>query len=283
MNWLKYRYLYFTISLLVIIPGVFSLLRFGFNPSIDFTGGSQITLEASNPDQQKITDLISPQLEIDSLNLSNNQITIRSNTIDQSQLDSIIESLKTDYPDIQQVSFNSVGPSAGRQLVRQTLVAAALAVSTILIFIAYTFKNIKYGLAATAATLHDTLILLGTFSIFGHFFHLQIDLLFVTAVLTTLSFSVHDTIVVFDHIRYLRTHHPHASFTYLANQAVTDTFIRSMSNSMTIIFMLLSLFVLGGETLHTFALALLVGAITGTYSSTFTAVPLLSLWQENRG
>ena len=123
--------------------------------------------------------------------------------------------------------------------------------------------------------LHDSLILIGAFSLLGHFFDVEVDVLFVTALLTTLSFSIHDTIVVYDRIRELKRKHPRSGLEEIANAAVLETLSRSINNSMTIIIMLLSLVVLGGDTIRWFSVALLIGAITGTYSSTFTAVPLL--------
>jgi preprotein translocase subunit SecF len=130
--------------------------------------------------------------------------------------------------------------------------------------------------------LHDSLILLGAFSLLGHFFNVEVDVLFVTALLTTLSFSIHDTIVVYDRIRELRRKHPRSNLEEVANAAVLETLSRSINNSMTIIIMLLSLVVLGGTSIRYFVMALLIGAITGTYSSTFTAVPLLLVMNKQK-
>ena len=130
--------------------------------------------------------------------------------------------------------------------------------------------------------LHDSLVLLGIFSLLGHFFGIEVDLLFVTATLTVLSFSVHDTIVVYDRIRELQKRHSNESVYELANQAVSETMIRSLNNSLTIIFMLLALFLLGGVSTRFFALALLIGTVSGSYSSPFTAVPLLVIWDDLR-
>jgi preprotein translocase subunit SecF len=125
---------------------------------------------------------------------------------------------------------------------------------------------------------HDTLVMLGVFSLLGHFQGLEIDTLFVTAMLTILSFSVHDTVVVYDRIRESQRRYPQMSFEDLVNKAVTETLSRSINNSMTIIFMLIALWLLGGSTIKWFAFALLIGTVSGTYSSTFTAAPLLVVW-----
>jgi preprotein translocase subunit SecF len=149
----------------------------------------------------------------------------------------------------------------------------------ILLWIAYQFKSIKFGIAATLATLHDTLVLLGMFSLLGHFFGAEIDFLFVTAALTILSFSVHDTIVVFDRLREQRKKIG-GDLKDLANTALTETMVRSLNNSFTIIFMLVALILMGGESIKWFAVALLVGTASGTYSSPFVAVPILVAWEE---
>jgi preprotein translocase subunit SecF len=146
--------------------------------------------------------------------------------------------------------------------------------------VAYRFKNFKYGISAVLAMFHDSLIVLGTFSLLGHFMGVEVDTLFVTALLTILSFSVHDTIVVYDRIRESLRNFPRAKFYDLVNKAVNETLARSINNSMTIIFMLLALWLMGGETTKWFVFALLIGTVTGTYSSTFTAAPLLILWDN---
>ena len=220
MNWLKLSPLYFFISFLLISISIFSIVKYGFNLSIEFTGGSVTT----------------PQ------------------------------------------GFEYVGPSIGQETIRKTVISIILAVTTLLVYISFTFKKLKFGVCAILAMLHDSLILLGSFSLLGHFFGVQVDLLFVTAVLTTLSFSVHDTIVVFDRIRELSN--TPAKEVDNINQAITDTIVRSLNNSLTIIFMLLALLLMGASSTKHFILALLIGTIIGTYSSTFTAAPLLTVWTK---
>ena len=140
----------------------------------------------------------------------------------------------------------------------------------------------KFGVSAILAMLHDTIILLGTFALLGHFVAVEVDILFVTAMLTILSFSVHDTIVVYDRIRETSKRSSGLPMIDIANRAVTETMVRSLNNSLTIIFMLVALFLMGGVTIKWFVFALLVGTITGTYSSPFVAVPLVVTWEELR-
>lgn len=175
--------------------------------------------------------------------------------------------------------FESVGPSVGPELVKKTVYAVIVAATGILLWVALQFKSLKYGVSAILAMLHDSFILIGSFSLFGHFFGAEIDFLFVTALLTTLSFSVHDTIVVFDRIREIdRTEK--GNFDDIANRALSETMVRSLNNSFTIIFMLVALVLLGGSTTKWFATALLVGTVLGTYSSPFVAVPILVSWDN---
>jgi len=160
--------------------------------------------------------------------------------------------------------------------------AVASAAVFILTYIAYQFKEKMYGVCAILAMFHDTLILLGSFSLLGKFFGVEVDTLFVTAVLTTLSFSVHDTVVTYDSIRNAVKQNPKTKFSELINIAINQTLIRNLNNSLTIIFMLLALTLLGGPTIRFFSVALLIGTIAGTYSSTFIATPLLLVWKEGQ-
>ena len=173
-----------------------------------------------------------------------------------------------------------VGPVLGQETLKKTINALLLSSLLLLGYISFAFKQFKYGVSAVLAMLHDTLVLLGSFSLLGHFYGVEVDLLFVTAVLTILSFSVHDTIVVYDRIRELSHKIKGVSFTSLVNQAVSETMVRSLNNSLTIIFMLIAMYLLGGESTKYFSLALLIGTVTGTYSSTFTAAPILVLWDK---
>lgn len=278
MNWMKHLYLYFIISAIIIIPGLYSLIRFGFKPSIEFTGGSHFTVEnISSPDVliQSFKEE-SPSLESSSAN----SVTIKTKNISQETAQKTIDTLKKEYPKINISSFETIGPALGKETLRKTITALTLASLCLLLYISFAFKQIKYGICAVLAMLHDTLVLLGSFSLLGHFFGVEVDLLFVTAVLTILSFSVHDTIVVYDRIRELSHKNKGIDFIDLVNTAVTETMVRSLNNSLTIIFMLLALFLIGGETTKWFSLAILIGTITGTYSSTFTAAPLLVVWHN---
>jgi preprotein translocase subunit SecF len=207
---------------------------------------------------------------------------LKGKEIDNQQKDDLVKNLSEKYGQIKVLRFETVGPVLGAELLRKTLLAVLLVAGIITFYVWKQFDELKYGLCAVLAMLHDSLILIGAFSLLGHFLQVEVDVLFVTALLTTLSFSVHDTIVVYDRIRELKRKHPRSSLEEIANAAVLETLSRSINNSMTIIIMLLSLVILGGESIRWFGIALLIGAITGTYSSTFTAVPLLLVVDQKK-
>lgn len=273
---MKYWWLYFIISLLVIIPGTFSLIKYGLKPSIDFTGGTTIVWTTKVEEGAIRQAATQAKVEIRDLKLVGDNYTITTDALDKA----IYQDFKTKAGEVKELSFDTVGPALGSELIRKTLYAILLSASLILFYVAYRFKNIKFGVSAILAMLHDSLVLLGIFSLLGHFAGVEVDTLFVTALLTILSFSVHDTIVVYDRIRELKKKHGYLEFEDIINRAVVETMGRSINNSLTIIFMLLAMYLLGGETTKWFIFALLVGTISGTYSSTFTAAPILIAWDK---
>jgi len=283
---MKYYWVYFVISGLVIIPGLYSLINYGLKLSIDFTGGTLLEFQLSeNPNQynqfqleQQLNEL---GIEASSVKQEGTDFVIKSknfdqatNTLLQQKLASLAGTVVTEK------RFETLGPTFGAETLRRALTALLLAAIVILFFVWRQFKDKKYGICAVLAMLHDTLVVLGVFSLLGHFWGVEIDTLFMTALLTILSFSVHDTIVVYDRIRESNRKMSHIPYETLIHKAVNETLGRSVNNSMTIIFMLLALYLLGGETIKWFVFALLVGTVSGTYSSTFTAAPLLVLWDK---
>ncbi|EKD87416.1 MAG: hypothetical protein ACD_36C00090G0002 [uncultured bacterium] len=244
----KYIWLYFLLSALILVPGIFSLVRFGLRPAVDFTGGTLIEIRKDD----KISTLRLKHGEDQNIDLNGAEV-LRSET---------------------------VGPILGKELLRKAAVASVLAVVAILLYVALAFKNFKFGICAVVALAHDLLVVIGLFSLFGRFWGVEVDTLFVTAVLTTMSFSVHDTIVIFDRIREYRKRGERQTFSDISDRALTETMNRSLTNSMTIIFMLLALILLGGSTIRWFIVALLIGTVSGTYSSPFVATPLLILWER---
>ncbi len=259
ITWMKYKFIYFAISAVFLSAGIFGLFKWGLNLGIDFTGGVIAGYQLPNGEikQEKYG----------------------------AKSDEEIANIRDDIKkqNAKELRFETVGPSIGSELIKKTFYALAMSAMLILFWIAIQFKSVKFGVSAILAMIHDSLILLGSFSLLGHFANVEIDFLFVTAVLTILSFSVHDTIVVYDRIREKqRKYDPElgSDITKIANSALTETMVRSINNSFTIIFMLLALVLLGGDTIRWFAVALLIGTVSGTYSSPFVAVPILVTWEE---
>lgn len=283
MNIMKFRPLFLVISSILIISSLLSIIFWGFKPSIDFVGGAVWELNIpTKPENSKIEEIFTKN-NIDNLIITNSEIKYHLEFKDISpdqkiDLDKAVAELDPDY---QELKFESLGPSLGKELLQKTVTAIILSSLFLLLFIGSRFKDLSFGISAILAMLHDAFILIGSFSIFGHLFGAELDALFVTALLTTLSASVHDTVVTFDRIRELKRQNYKIDWVNLANQAVTETLNRSINNSMTIIFMLLSLVLLGGATTKWFATALLVGVVCGTYSSTGVAIPLVLFFKKH--
>ena len=236
----------------------------------------------ANASLEQLQPLIESEVEIGSLLQSGqNHFILRSSNLDSVKNIALEAKLKQAFEGVEEVRFETIGPILGRELIQKTLFGLGLAILFILFYLAYRFKDKVFGICAVLAMLHDSLIILGTFSVLGVWLGVEVDALFVTAVLTILSFSVHDTIVLYDRIREDRRLYPQADILDLANRAISETMTRSINNSLTIIFMLLALFILGGSTTRWFIFALLIGTISGTYSSPFMAVPLLVLFKRN--
>jgi len=285
INWLKYKYIYFSISLLALSLSIFGLLRWGLKLGVDFTGGVMAEYKLiKNAPTEAITSQIEKELGVNVSSISqvgsDDVYLFRLSNIDENQKEKLNKILKdATNGKVEELRFESVGPSVGPELVKKTIYAVLISSFFILLMVARQFSSFKFGVSAILAMFHDTFILIGSFAWFGRFFSAEVDFLFVTALLTTLSFSVHDTIVVYDRIRELQKKEG-GEITSLANRALSETMVRSLNNSFTIIFMLLAMILLGGSTVKWFAAALLVGTISGTYSSPFVAVPLLVVWNS---
>lgn len=284
IDFIKYQKIYLAISGVVIGAGIISMALWGFKLSIDFTGGTNLEYKFNPVVSSQNVKNIFENKKIEVLEILDNKdvLSIRTKAINEKQekdiRDTLQKNLKTK---VTVLKTETVGPLIGRELVEKTLIASGIAILGILLYIAYSFRNFNFAAAAIAALFHDVLVVVGIYSIISHFFGAELDTLFVTALLTTMSFSVHDTIVVFDQIRDYRRKSWSGSIEDFANKALTDTMVRSLNNSFTIMFMLLALVLLGGTTIRYFALTLLIGTITGTYSSPFVATPI-AVWLEKR-
>lgn len=290
MNLIQHRSWFFVISGLVIIPGVISLVLVGLRLGIDFTGGSNIEFVKSvqtTPAQIKSVIVKNGVNVQDVQPQSNTSTLLRTDPISQKTNVKLLNDLKKIDPSIKEASFDTVGPTIGSETTKDAFIAVIVAAFAITLYIAYAFREVskplaswKYGVAAIAALLHDVLLVLGVFSILGHFFGVEIDVLFITAVLTVMGFSVHDTIVVFDRIRENLKRHSSLPFEEVVNDSVLETFNRSLNTSLTVIIVLFTLLLFSGESIRWFVAALLIGILSGTYSSIFNASPILVVWNN---
>lgn len=292
MNIIGRRRLWFAISLVIIIPGTFSLLRWGLKTGIEFTGGQVIEVTTPSTSQSDIRSVFESAKANDITIISNgtNKYTIRYREASEQDSAAQAEALKASLKaiNVETTSFESIGPSVSRDITRNAIVSVALASLVIVAFVAVAFRNtpppvspLSFGVTAVLALLHDTLALVGIFSLLGHFAGIEIDSLFVTAVLTVIGFSVHDTIVVYDRIRE-NLKRSTAPFAIVVNDSIIETLGRSLGTSLTVLLTLLALFLFGGESIHYFVLTLLIGVALGTFSSILNAAPLLVVWHNRK-
>ncbi len=289
------RNLWYTISLLVILPGVVSLLAFGLKLGIDFTGGTMWDIQFNRSiTTEEITSVLgrhgytgsTVQLSDGKDGGKSNVAIIRMKELQEgSNTKSDISSdLTSSIGPFTEQEISSVGPSVGNAIRNRSIMAVAIAAVGILLYIGFAFRNTQnpflYGICALVAMMHDVLVVLGIFSILGWATGTEINALFVTAVLTVIGFSVHDTIVVFDRIRENLAKKTSSSFEEVVNFSLAQTVVRSLNTSMTVTFTLLALYLFGGTSTKDFVLALLIGVVSGTYSSIFNASQLLVSWES---
>jgi len=285
------RYWFFAISGLVIIPGLIGLLLWGLPLSIDFTGGSLLEVgfdSGLRPQPAEIVALYKslgigdPQVQT----AGDTDLVVRSKPIDEQVRAHVVDEMESRFGGpVTVVSFELVGPSVGAEVANRAATAVGLATLGILGYITYAFRGVahapRYGVAAILAMLHDVAVVIGVEAILGHFLGWEVDSLFLTALLTVIGFSVHDSIVVFDRIRENQTIHRRLDYETLVNHSIVQTLDRSVNTQLTVMLTLLALLLFGGVTTRHFVTVLLVGVFSGTYSSIFNAAPMLVVW-ENR-
>jgi len=284
------RYWYFLLSSLILIPGIASLILFGLRPSIDYTGGALLELQFKQPSAQLLPDDIEGFLQSAGFTIGQVQtsgsdtVLIRTTHIDQDTKNQIENTLAERYGEFNELRFESVGPSVGKEVTNRALWAVIAAAIAILLYISYAFRHVpnpvRYGACAIIAMLHDVFVVIGLASLTGHFLGWEVDALYLTALLTVIGFSVHDTIVVFDRIRENIGRMRGERFEVIVNHSIIQTLDRSINTQLTVMFTLLALFLFGGLTIREFVFWLLIGIASGTYSSIFNASPLLVVWEN---
>ncbi len=290
MNIIKYRNWFFIFSLLLIIPGLISLSLWGLKLGIDFEGGTLWEIKfARQVNSHAVSQYLKDQQEeVSSVAQTNaDSVLIRMKSADEVKVSEVKNKLNSKFGKTEDVRLETVGPTISQELTRKAVVAVLVSILAIVLYITWSFRqipkptsSISFGICTIIALVHDVIVVVGSFAILGHFFQVEIDSLFITALLTIIGFSVHDTIVVFDRIRENLKKHSNFSFEQIVNHSILQTFARSLNTSLTVVFVLLALFLFGGESIKNFILALIIGIISGTYSSIFNAAPLLVVWQN---
>jgi len=274
---------YFLLSLAIILPGIISMLFFGFRLGIDFAGGDQFNIAFKQPTSAAIV-----QREMDTFNVEAtvqqagpNNVLITTKPLGIKEESAVRDDLSKKFGGTV-ASSAFVGPTIARELVVGA--GALIAIASILIVAYLSFRfNYKFAVCAILALLHDVFVLTGVYSILGKIFNLQlgeINTLFVTAALTVIGFSVHDTIVIFDRIRENLRQASRLTFEQNVNLSIIQSLARSINTSMTVVFVLVALFLISPQNIKGFTLALLIGIVSGTYSSIFNASPLLVVWRR---
>jgi preprotein translocase subunit SecF len=302
MNIIKNRYLYFLISLLVIIPGIIFMglnwqqtktgpLRLG----IDFRGGSllEIKFEGTRPSAAEVASLYKDFSTADQpiadpviQSLGEDSMSIRSKTMTDETKGLMVAEMETRFGSkITVQNFTSVSASVGGEVTRAAGWAILFAAAAILVYIWWAFRSVehayRYGTAAIIAMLHDVLVVLGTEAILGYYLGWEADALFLTALLTVIGFSVHDTIVVFDRVRENSNVLRRVEYEKMVNHSIVQTLDRSITTQLTVMFTLFALVLFGGESIRHFVVILLIGIFSGTYSSIFNAAPILVVWEKH--
>lgn len=284
-NLMRYKLAYFIFSTLIILPGLYFLFTSGLKLGIDFTGGALLEYQFEkqiNPDTLREFGVVTKT--------GDNTYIIRTKPQEHEQLQELKKAISEKVGTFKVQREENVGPVIGAELKQKSFIALILACLMIVGFITYSFRKVpkpasslRFGIAAIAALIHDILLVVGVFAILGHFLNVEVDTLFVTALLTIIGFSVHDTIVVFDRIRENLPKHLSKNFSEVADISIAQTLARSLNTSLTVVFVLTALLLFGGESIKWFVVALLVGIISGTYSSIFNATALLAFWEEKLG
>jgi preprotein translocase subunit SecF len=292
VDFVRRRNLFFLISLIIIVPGMISMATRGFLLGIDFAGGTEFTLTFTDrPSALQVENAVAAENIHGTVISAGNDYIIRAIPLSPAGQSDVVNHLKSKLGPVDVKSVLEVGGTIAGETIEFALLAIVLASVAILFLLAIRFRNVpggwragfQFGGSALLALLHDVFLLTGIFSIMGKVFGFrigEIDTLFVTAVLTVVGFSVHDTIVVFDRIRENLRVSQRLSFEQIVNLSIMQTAARSIITSFTVVLVLAAILISGGDTLKGFALALMIGIVSGTYSSIFNAAPLLVVWRK---
>lgn len=297
-NIMGMRRMWYSISLVLVVASIMAWAMYGFNLGIDFTGGSllQVKYEMTDPAVAvPTTDIITQQViatgvsEAIVQSSDDTGVIIKTPFLENAQRQAVLDTLSASVDgQVIEESFESIGPTIGEELRSKAVSALLMVMIAIIIYVSIAFRKISkgpvpswaYGVSAIIALIHDVVITVGVFVVLGHFYGVQINVMFITALLTILGFSVNDTIVVFDRIREGLKRSKQTDFEGVINESINFTMMRSLNTSITTLIVLAALLLFGGESIRYFIIALMIGITIGTYSSIFIASPSLLIWQK---
>lgn len=291
-NFLKYRKIYFILSGILISVSLISLILFGLNLGIEFTGGSILEIEYKDkrPTNQEIQEILLPfNLQETIQPLGEKGVIIKMKDVSEETRQEIFEKLAEKGEILKEKThFESIGPTVGRELKEKAIIVSILSIFAILLYVTFAFKKVswpikswQYGISGLICLLHDELIPIGVFSLLGKFFGVQITIPVITALLTVFGYAINNVIVVFDRLREILLKEKKISLEEAINKSLNQTLTRQINTSLTTLFGAFAIFFFGGETLKYFALALILGITAGTYSSLFLATPILFIWAKH--
>ena len=292
---IKNKFVFLTISAVIVLASVICIAVYGLKLGIDFKGGTLLEVSYTDaiPETSVVTEVLHSHNLVDSVAQSQGErgFSIKTRALEDAERVALVEDLSMEgaYP-LTQTSFTSIGPSVGAELARKTLIAIVMVVVAIILYIAFAFRGVsrpvsswKYGFIAITTLIHDLLVPTALFAILGHYQGVEVNTLFVVALLTVLGISVSDTIVVFDRIRENLKNNIAPTFADTVGKSLSQTIVRSINTSLTVILVLLALYFFGPASTKDFALVLIVGMAFGTYSSMFVASPLLVVIEKMQG
>ena len=283
---------WFIFSGTLMVLSIVALSIFGLRLSIDYKGGTELQFKSTNSNRVEIAKSVLEKQSIPDFEIkpgSGDTVIVLLPVISNDQHLAITKSMQTELGDYSEASYDTVGPTISKDLTTKSILAIVLASIGIIFYIAFAFRKVprplsswKFGASAVIALIHDLLITTGIVSVLGHYFAwMQVDALFVTALLTIMGFSVHDTIVVYDRLRENFIKNPHQSIELTTEESVNQTLARSINTSLTVIIVLLASYLLGGTSIQHFILVLIIGIFFGTYSSIFVAAAIVVVWHKN--
>lgn len=294
-NIIKTRYIWLSISGVLVLASIVVFILWGLRIGIDFTGGSllEVNFAQTRPESSDVENVLNnASLDLGTVTVqptSENAHIIKMRHVTNEERQKVLDALNGQYKEVTENRFETIGPSIGKELKRQAIISIILVNLAIILYITWAFRKVSkskipsyaYGICAIIALIHDIVIVVGVFSVLGYFLGVEVDSLFITALLTILGFSVHDTIVVYDRIReQLKEASDEDSLETIINRSINSTMARSINTSFSTVIVLLALYFFGGESIKYFVLALLIGIVSGTYSSIFVASPLLLTWHN---